>query len=280
MMNLVKRIIPPLSNSFHKGQSGKIAIIGGCLEYTGAPYFAGSAVLKLGGDLSHIFCSESATIPIKSYSPDQIVHPYLPPSLSYSIIESVSKVMKWSESIDSFVIGPGLGRDDSTFEFFKEILPLLRKTQKPVIIDGDGLFFLSQSLNLIEGYQNSNIILTPNCVEFDRFTEPNLKEFSSKYGNLTIVRKGLIDLIANSLREIEVTFEEPNPRRVGGQGDILAGAIGLFSSYSYKKNKTYDFLEACEAACFMVKHAAKQTFLQKGRSMLTSDILENLKIDF
>lgn len=47
---LVKRILPPLDGTLHKGQAGRIGIVGGSLEYTGAPYFAGISALKV----SHI----------------------------------------------------------------------------------------------------------------------------------------------------------------------------------------------------------------------------------
>lgn len=61
----------------YKGVNGKIATIGGCLEYTGAPYYAAVSALRSGSDLSHIFCTYNAGIPIKSYTPEIIVHPIL-----------------------------------------------------------------------------------------------------------------------------------------------------------------------------------------------------------
>ena len=85
--------------------SGKIAVIGGCREYTGAPYFAATSALKVvsiflmfhlmnhtntnishdvvqGADLSHVFCTKDAATVIKSYSPELIVHPILEESYS------------------------------------------------------------------------------------------------------------------------------------------------------------------------------------------------------
>ena len=53
----VADLIPPLSPDAYKGQAGKIAVIGGCKEYTGAPYFAAFSALKVGADLSHVFCT-------------------------------------------------------------------------------------------------------------------------------------------------------------------------------------------------------------------------------
>ena len=78
ILSLIKSILPQLKISQHKGQNGKVGIIGGSVEYTGAPYYAGTSSLRAGADLSHIFCIEEAAIPIKSYSPELIVHPYKP----------------------------------------------------------------------------------------------------------------------------------------------------------------------------------------------------------
>ncbi|KAI4805793.1 hypothetical protein KUCAC02_010390 [Chaenocephalus aceratus] len=59
-LSLVKSIVPPLTSKKHKGQDGRIGIIGGCQDYTGAPYFAAISALKAGADLSHVFCTKDA----------------------------------------------------------------------------------------------------------------------------------------------------------------------------------------------------------------------------
>ena len=67
-MNLAKlesRIIPKMSFDLHKGEMGRIGVIGGCSLYTGAPYYAGISTLRAGGDLCSIFTSPEAAIPIK-----------------------------------------------------------------------------------------------------------------------------------------------------------------------------------------------------------------------
>lgn len=69
--------VPELTDNMHKGEAGRIGIIGGSAEYCGAAYYAGIAALKFGCDLVHIFCPQSAAIPIKCYSPELIVHPLL-----------------------------------------------------------------------------------------------------------------------------------------------------------------------------------------------------------
>jgi ATP-dependent NAD(P)H-hydrate dehydratase len=64
---LATRLLPPLNGTSHKGQHGCIAVLGGCMEYCGAPYYAGISTLKTGADLCHIFCGADAGIPIKAY---------------------------------------------------------------------------------------------------------------------------------------------------------------------------------------------------------------------
>ena len=67
--------MPGLTNKSLKGDNGRIAVIGGSYEFTGAPFYSAISALKTGADLAHIFCSKSSSVSIKSYSPEIIVHP-------------------------------------------------------------------------------------------------------------------------------------------------------------------------------------------------------------
>lgn len=71
----IQSIIPKLTSAKHKGDNGRIAVIGGSFEFTGAPYYSALSALKVGADMAHIFCAKSACQSIKSYSPEIIVHP-------------------------------------------------------------------------------------------------------------------------------------------------------------------------------------------------------------
>ena len=67
--------ILPLSFDSHKGSSGRVGVLGGSAQYTGAPYYAAMATLKAGADLAYVFCAQEAALPIKSYSPELMVAP-------------------------------------------------------------------------------------------------------------------------------------------------------------------------------------------------------------
>ena len=55
-----RECVPTLTYDMHKGQAGRIGVVGGCKEYTGAPYYAAISSLKAGADLSHVYCMEAA----------------------------------------------------------------------------------------------------------------------------------------------------------------------------------------------------------------------------
>ena len=69
--------MPKLSADLYKGQSGRVGIIGGSREYTGAPFFSAMSSLRTGADISYVLTTNDAALPIKSFSPDMIVLPIL-----------------------------------------------------------------------------------------------------------------------------------------------------------------------------------------------------------
>lgn len=104
-------------------------MVGGCQEYTGAPYFAAISALKVGADLSHVFCTREAAPVIKSYSPELIVHPVLDSPAA------VQEVQKWLPRLHALVVGPGLGRDEQLLGSVQGILEASKATGIPIVID-------------------------------------------------------------------------------------------------------------------------------------------------
>ncbi|ETV76604.1 YjeF family domain-containing protein, variant 6 [Aphanomyces astaci] len=136
-----RAIVPPLSFDLYKGQYGKVGIVGGCAEYT---------------DLCHIFCTPDAAIPIKCYSPELIVHPYLGTA-------TLGRITAVLPRLDALVLGPGLGRDPDVLSATKSIVAAATELQLPLVLDGDALYLLSTDVLLLRNYTNA--ILTPNTVE-------------------------------------------------------------------------------------------------------------------
>ncbi|XP_008438712.1 ATP-dependent (S)-NAD(P)H-hydrate dehydratase [Cucumis melo] len=301
--HILRAITPCLDPNRYKGQAGKIAVIGGCREYTGAPYFAAISALKIGADLSHVFCTKDAAPVIKSYSPELIVHPVLEESYSVRdeerkfISERVlAEVDKWLERFDCLVIGPGLGRDPFLLDCVSEIIKHARQTNIPMVIDGDGLFLITGNLHLVSNYPLA--VLTPNVNEYKRLVEnvllaevdeqdaPNqLLSLAKRIGGLTILRKGRADLISDGETVKSVSIYG-SPRRCGGQGDILSGSVAVFISWAQRQGLVTDdnmtsspknpTVLGCIAGSALLRRAASLAFENKKRSTLTTDIIEFL----
>ncbi|THD21311.1 ATP-dependent (S)-NAD(P)H-hydrate dehydratase [Fasciola hepatica] len=272
--------IPPLTAK-HKGEMGRIAIVGGSKEYTGAPYFAGISALHCGADLVHVICAEAAAPIIKSYSPDLIVHPDLDVNFSES--------RKWIEKAHSAVFGPGLGRGEN-WENTAKLIKHCCSTNKPVVIDADGLALITEKLDLVK--DKIMVILTPNVVEFGRLysmvfgcsppeKETDTQELARRLGGVTVVLKGERDTISDGSTTI-VCDLDGSPRRCGGQGDMLSGTAATFFHWFHhftsgqKSNSLSAPMAASLAACLLTRQCSRQAFSKYGRSMVTAQMIEEL----
>ncbi|KAJ5215850.1 YjeF C-terminal domain carbohydrate kinase-like protein [Penicillium cinerascens] len=255
----VRKMVPPMLEKFHKGQLGRIAVIGGCADYTGAPYFSAAASAKLGCDMSHVVCERSAAPVVKSYSPNLMVHPLLPSTESVKDPNSIDAsalagpIIGMLSRLHALVIGPGLGRDGVTLKVVAEVIKEARSRSIPFVLDADGLMIVTEDPNLIKGYKEC--ILTPNVVEFGRLAkalgvkvasqaeitqEGNgdktskesaaCEELSKALGGVTILQKGPHDVISNGVTSI-VSDIKGGLKRSGGQGDTLTGSLGTLLAW-------------------------------------------------
>lgn len=280
LIHEMKKSIPILSNTLRKGESGRIGIIGGSLEYTGAPYFAAMAALRVGCDLVHIFCMKEAAPVIKSYSPELIVHPLLD---SPNALEAISE---WLPRIHTLILGPGLGRDDNIFKILGTIIELVKELGIPLVIDADGLYYINSHFHIIQNC--TNVILTPNKVEFCRLykavmgitIDPSLSvnhgdvtALARKLGHVTILQKAEQDIITNGV-DINICEKIGSPRRCGGQGDLMAGILATFLYWkAHDRDAQEVTLSAATAAAHLSRSINRKAFEIHGRGTLASDMI-------
>uniref|UniRef100_A0A4X1U215 ATP-dependent (S)-NAD(P)H-hydrate dehydratase n=1 Tax=Sus scrofa TaxID=9823 RepID=A0A4X1U215_PIG len=268
-LQLVRNIIPPLTTKKHKGQDGRIGVVGGCREYTGAPYFAAISALKVGADLSHVFCTQEAAPVIKSYSPELIVHPVLDSP------DAARAVGEWLPRLHALVVGPGLGRDHVLLENVKGILEASKARGVPVVIDADGLWLIAQEPALVQGYQKA--VLTPNHVEFSRLSEAVV----SRIAPALLPRLGLQPPNAPPRSTVLECSHEGSSRRCGGQGDLLSGSLGVLVHWALqagpsKTDGPSSLLVAALGACALTRQCSRQAFQKHGRSTTTTDMIAEL----
>jgi len=294
----VQKMIPPMLESFHKGQLGRVGVIGGSEDYTGAPYFSAMASAKLGCDMSHVICEPGAGAVIKTYSPNLMVHPYMRQSKNMTESESVesvsNEVVSMLSRLHVVVIGPGLGRDKAMQDTCARVIQEARKQNIPFVLDADGLFLAQTRPELVEGYKEC--ILTPNVVEFGRLAkakgvdvsdgdpEQLCSKLAKAFGGVTIIQKGPKDYISNG----ETTFisdGEGGLKRSGGQGDTLTGTLGTMLAWRkayvdriWDHDNDLKPAELLALAAFagsaITRECSKLAFKEKGRSLQAGDLTD------
>ncbi|KAG7439789.1 Ribokinase-like protein, partial [Guyanagaster necrorhizus] len=308
ILEQLKQLIPPLNGTLHKGQSGRVGVLGGALDYTGAPFFASITALRFGADLSHVICSPTAAGAIKSYSPDLIVHPILSPDSTTDHIKS--ELSSLLSRLHVLVIGPGLGRESYMLDYAKLALNLARSQEMFIVLDADALFMVGQDISLIKGYHRA--VVTPNVVEFKRLSEQvgvdpktpageRAGMVSRELGGVTVLQKGAKDIISvdttgdkagatsNSKETVEIGVEG-GMKRCGGQGDILSGAVGTMLAWAkcYEDGAFGDRklpisrmpLLAAIGGSMVTRTASRRAYSRQGRSVVTEDMISEVGPSF
>ncbi len=253
----------------HKGDSGKILVIGGG-PYSGAPALAALAALKAGTDLVTVAVPAPVAEIVASYSPDLIVR-----KLSSNILcpEDLPVLSDLINSHDVVVMGMGLGRAQETFETVRKILPFCRRA----VLDADALSALSGSIfETLAG--NCELIVTPHAGEFARLrgmeTPENhearmkaVREFSEEKGVVTLL-KGKIDIISDGKQILQNRTGNAG-MTVGGTGDVLAGLTGAL----FSRNPAF-LAAAC--AAYINGSAGDLVFEKSGNGLLATDVVEKI----
>lgn len=215
----------------HKGQNGKVLIIGGSKEYSGAPALSAMSSLAAGADLAVVACPQQLSSVIRSYSPDLIVH-----GLSGDFInpKDTEELIKLSENFDSVVLGCGIGREEETSLAVND---LAVEIEKPLVMDADALKLVGPGVLPRRIHET---VITPHAGEFREFssiTAPQdmrdkikvVKEVSRE-SETTVLLKGAVDIIA-AADKLRLNSTGNPGMSVGGTGDCLAGLIGALLAH-------------------------------------------------
>lgn len=260
----------------HKGNNGRLLVVGGSKEYSGAPAIAGMAAIGAGADLVYVASPENAADAIKSTSPDLIVKSLEGDKLSLNHLDDI---LNLSENVDAVLIGPGSGIDDETSKLFNV---LVTKIKKPIVLDADSL--KQVELSLIKNRED--MILTPHIFEFKSFfkTDDDLRldidsyDFSEVDENITlfqkisrqikgtVVVKGKYDLILSGSK-FKINKSGNAGMTVGGTGDALAGISASLLSQGLSS------FDSASLATFINGLAGDEAFDVKGNGFSATDLV-------
>ena len=254
--------LPPRRPTSHKGDHGKLVIIGGDHGTAGAVRMAGEAALRAGAGLVRVLTRQENIGPIITARPELMVHELTPQSLEESL--------EWADVV---VIGPGLGQQ----AWGKQALRKVESCRKPMLWDADALNILA-----INPDKRHNRVLTPHPGEAARLLNCSVAEIESdrllsaqrlvkRYGGVAVL-KGAGTVIADEAHGFALVDAGNAGMATGGMGDVLSGIIGALLGQHLTP---YD--AAC-AGCVAHGAAADVLAARSGtRGMLATDLFFTLQ---
>jgi NAD(P)H-hydrate epimerase len=255
----------------HKGQFGRLLVIGGSETFSGAPSLVALAAYRTGTDLVFVAAPEKTAQVISAFSPNLISIKLPGECLAVAHIRMLREHI---EKATAVVVGPGLGQSTKTVSAVRRVLPIIRELRKPLLLDADAL----RCLGVVKKKAfDDSTVLTPHAGEFQAIsgkTPPKdlkvrsseVKAFAAKSGAVTLL-KGATDVISDG--EHVRLNDTGNPgMTVGGTGDVLSGIVaGLIS-------QGVNTFRAAVAGAFINGAAGDLAEERLGYHLTPTDLLE------
>lgn len=280
----ISSLLPIRKMRSHKGSYGKVLIIAGSRQMSGACYFASEAAYRVGAGLVQILTAQENAQVLRTKLPEAIVSTWSEEEIDTEI-EQIRPMMEQASAI---VIGPGIGQSDAARKLVKLILDYGESAENttPIVMDADGLNLLSGMEEYFVPCEQGgrklklgrNMILTPHFKEMSRLIQQDLFEITrhmvdvaEKRGSgCTIVLKDARTLVSDG-RSLYINTTGNSALAKGGSGDVLSGMIGGFLAQGMKS------MEAASLAVCLHGMTADVYVENRGiRSMLARDILAEI----
>ena len=266
----------PRRPTSHKGQFGRILVVGGSDVFSGAPALSGLAALRTGADLVSVIVPNPVLEAVRGYSPNLMVS-----GLDENVLTgaSVDNVIKKAEGNDVIAIGPGLGLAEDTMHATQFIIEALRKRSKAQVIDADGLKSLSGSKIK---FNSEDCIITPHWAELETIMDQKLGDakflenrvekalLAAKQFNAVVLLKGAIDVIAHPDGRYKTNKTGVPAMTVGGTGDVLTGIAATLLS------RGEGAFYAAAAAAYVSGRAGEAAYSELGDHITATDCIDKI----
>ncbi len=267
--------LPRRAADGHKGDFGKVLVVGGSTGYTGAPVLASRGALRSGAGLVSLAVPETV-YPIIAAKCDEAMASPLPAGEDGRLgEEALVPLLGALAGKDAALIGPGLGQDPALDSLICQVLSTVNF---PLVVDADGINALSRHMDVLDARRDCPTILTPHDGEFARLGGDlsdgdrlgAARAFAREHGCL-LVLKGHRTIVALPNGECFVNTTGNSGMAKGGSGDVLGGILLSLLGQGL------DPVRAAVCAVWLHGRAGDLAAADKGEyGMLPSDLVEQL----
>ncbi len=256
----------------HKGQCGHVLVLGGSDEMPGAPTLAARAALRAGAGLVTL------ASPVRLTPPDEIMRV----QVAENGVLNFDKLDAALARADVVLVGPGLGRSDSTLALVRH----LTTYAKSLVLDADALWALAE-LGADTRFAACDVFLTPHPGEAARLAGVSVAEVTRDPGRIAlslaqtyranVILKSHVTHIATPKPTLAL-LPYPNAAMASaGIGDVLGGILAAIAAQA--RGGAFDtWPDACGIASIAVSwHSRAGREIAKTRTSLTaSDLIDQL----
>lgn len=267
--------LAPRDKTSHKGDFGRVLLVGGSVGMSGSIALAGLATLRSGAGLVRVAVPDKIQATVAGYEPSYMTWG-LPSDVEGRISFASREWLesRWREFPQEFTClacGPGLGRSrdlDRLVHWLYTSVPL------PMVVDADALNALAASPATLE-QPGGPRILTPHPGEFrrlvaDRFSGADSSEQAVRFAAATgsvVVLKGYPTIVTDGRECVVCSVGNPG-MATGGSGDVLTGVIAAMLAQGMSP------LDAAHFAVHVHGRAGDLAAAEMGQvGMIASDLL-------
>ncbi|MCX7778214.1 MAG: NAD(P)H-hydrate dehydratase [Armatimonadetes bacterium] len=274
---LVWKCYKPRALNTHKGDYGRVLIVGGSVGMTGAVMMCAVAALRGGAGLVTVALPKSLNNSFEAAVLEAMSLP-LPETEKMSIsLDAVDIVLERANVVDVLAIGPGISRVPETQEFVRR---LVRSSNRTIVLDADGIMAFAGKMDELKE-RSCELVLTPHPGEMAALTGKTVTEVQQdRIGisqavaeelNAVVVLKGAHTVIASPDGNVYINLTGNPGMASGGTGDVLTG---LIASLIAQGNKPF---EAASCGVFLHGLAGDMASWDKGEaSLIAGDLIEYL----
>ena len=266
--------LPTRDQGAHKGNCGRVLVVGGSKGMVGAAVMAARSALRCGAGLVMLALPESIRAEAAAMAPE-IMTMGLPEEDGCLAPSAVEIILERAWSCSAIILGPGIGRSRSVAEFQEDFL---ERTKAPLLIDADGLFNISPTTS----FSGRQVILTPHEGEAGRLCSVDSKTIRADrqrwvrrlalQRGATVVLKGAYSECGDPSGRVYINPTGNAGMATAGSGDVLAGIIGCFLA-----QMNDDPLHAAALGTYVHGLAGDMISGQSSqRSLVATDLIEQL----
>ncbi|MDD5109155.1 MAG: NAD(P)H-hydrate dehydratase [Candidatus Omnitrophica bacterium] len=219
----------------HKGDYGHILILAGSIRFSGAALLCAESALRAGAGLVTLGTPKGLCPALISKKPKEVMILPLPETKEGTLsLAAFAKIDHFLKNADVLIIGPGLGKNKSTYALIKKII---KKTRFSMVIDADALNALNNHLGILKAHKGE-IILTPHQMEMSKLFSINVNLIKknrkliankcAKHYNSIIILKGHSSVVTDGNKHLYINKTGNPGMATAGSGDVLSGIVGAF----------------------------------------------------